>query len=83
MKGVCRDQTPVGQAWIVTWCVTLSLSLSLLTWPPCIYSILNVRVGSSLPGTQARGSLGTVSSGLLATLYLHPSRPPQKHLWLL
>ena len=42
--------------------------------------MLNVGGWNSLPGAEARGALGTVPSGLHATLYLHPAQPPPKRL---
>ena len=36
---------------------------------------------SSLPGAEARGTLGTVPSGLRATFYLHITRSLPKCLW--
>ena len=59
----------------------LSLFLSLLTWPSCISSMLNIGGWSSLPGTEASVALGTVLSGLCATLYLPPARSPSKNMW--
>ena len=35
-----------------------------------------------LPGAEASGALGTDTSGLSATLYIHPARPPPKRLQL-
>ena len=57
------------------------LSLSLLTWPPCIAIIINIGGWSPLTGSEASGALGTVPSGLCATLYLSSTRPPSKRLW--
>ena len=57
-----------------------TLTISLLTWPIFIYSILNVGGYISLPGSEARVSSGTVPSGLRATLYIHPVRSPPKPL---
>ena len=42
--------------------------------------MLNVWGWNSLPGSEARGALGTVPSGLSANLYLHPSQPPPQCL---
>ena len=42
--------------------------------------MLSVEGGVSLPGEEARGTLGTVPSGLRATLYLHPVQPLPKNL---
>ena len=39
-----------------------------LTWPPWIPSVPNIGGWYSLPGAEARGALGTVPSGLRATL---------------
>ena len=58
------------------------ISLSLLTWPTCIYSMINIGGRSSLPGSEAKDALGTIPSGLRATLYLYPTRPRPKSLWL-
>ena len=43
-------------------------SLSLLTWTPCINSMLNIGGWNSLPGAEARCALGTVPIGLSAIL---------------
>ena len=53
---------------------------SLLTWPPCIYSMLDVGGWNSLPGAEVRGKLYTVPSGLSATLHLHCTRSLSKRL---
>ena len=44
-------------------------ALSLLTCPPCIASVLNIRGWCSLPRAEASRALGTVPIGLCATLY--------------
>ena len=44
--------------------------LSLLKWPPCISSMLNLWGWGSLPGAEASGPLGTAPIALRATLYL-------------
>ena len=54
--------------------------ISLLTLPPCISIMINIKGCDSLPGSEARGALGTVPCGLHTTLYLHPSRSPPKSL---
>ena len=56
------------------------LSLSLLTWPTCIYIVPYVGRFNSLPGAEARGTSGPVPSRLCSTLYLHPDQPPLKRL---
>ena len=47
----------------------ISLSLSILTWNPCIATMINIGGWISLPGTEDSGALGTVPIGLRATLY--------------
>ena len=42
--------------------------ISLLTWPPCIASVLHIRDWSSLPGAEASDALGTIPIGLCDTL---------------
>ena len=42
---------------------------SLLIWPACIASVLNIGGWGSLPGEEASGSLGKVPIGLHAILY--------------
>ena len=61
----------------------LYLSLSIITWTPCIDSILNIGGCSSLPEAEARGTLGTLPSELHAILYLPLTRSLPKHLWVL
>ena len=46
-------------------------NLSLLTWRSCISSMINDGGYNSFPISEARGSLGTVCSGLRANLYIH------------
>ena len=46
------------------------ISLSLLTWNPCIAGVINIRGYNYLPGSEARGTLGNVPIGLRATLCL-------------
>ena len=48
--------------------VPLSLSLSLLTWPPLPPSIPNIRWWFSLPGALSKATLGAVPISLYATL---------------
>ena len=48
---------------------TASVYLYLLSWPPCITSVLNIGGWSSLPGAEASIALGNVLIGLHATLY--------------
>ena len=62
--------------------VHFNISLSLLTWYPCIASMPNIEGWSSLPGAEASCKLGTVPSGLRATLYLLSTRTPSKCIWL-
>ena len=42
--------------------------LYLLNWPTLIYSVHNIRGWNYLPGSDARGALGTFHIGLCATL---------------
>ena len=60
-----------------------TLSSSILTWTPYISSMINARRCNYLPGAEAREVLGTILSGLCATLYLHIAQPLPKPLQFL
>ena len=62
--------------------VKIYIYIYILTWTPCISSMLNGRRCNYLPGAETRGALGITPSGLRATLYLHTARPPLKRLRL-
>ena len=61
--------------------IELGISLYILTWTPCINRMLNIGGWGYLPRSEASNALGTIPSGLRATLYLSPARPTLKHLW--
>ena len=54
---------------LVTYLQHKSVGISLLTWPPCIASVLNIKGWYSLPIPEDIGELGTVPIGLHAKLY--------------
>ena len=66
----------------LNWFFCRNNSLPLLTWPTCIYIMINVGGWNSLPVSEDIGALVTNTSGLCATLYIHPARPPPKRLRL-
>ena len=72
---ILRNKEPLGTEFNNAICsVTVSLIfISILTWPPWISSMTNIRGWNSLPGAEARGALGTIPIGLRATLITSPS----------
>ena len=70
-----RNQREWCQLRLIIYPISL---LSILNWPLCVASMLNIGGCSSLPGAETRGASSTVPSGLCATLYLPSARPPQK-----
>ena len=67
--------------------LTLSLYLSILTWPFSPPSMTNIRWWCSVPGSQAKDTLSSIPMGLYATLdhyVLHPITiyPPSRPVHL-
>ena len=76
-----ENNFPDSLSYLRCYSVSMSIGyLYLLTWYPCISSMITVKGWDSLTGEEDRCALRTIPSGLRATLYFHPARPPTKRL---